>query len=83
MRCYYEILQVERSADSDELKKQYRRLALQWHPDKNPQNVEEATRIFREIQEAYDVLSDPQERAWYDGHRDSILRGKGISLFYP
>lgn len=74
-RCNYDILAVERDATDDELKKAYRKLALKWHPDKNPDNIEECTRIFAEIQQAYEVLSDPQERAFYDKHRDQILRG--------
>ena len=75
IRCHYEVLGVERNADADELKKAHRRLALRYHPDKNPDNVEESTRLFREVQQAYEVLSDPQERAWYDRHRDVILAG--------
>ena len=43
--------------------------------DKNPENIEECTRIFHLLQTAYDVLSDPQERAWYDKHREAILKG--------
>lgn len=43
--------------------------------DKNPNNIDEATREFRLVQQAYDVLSDPQERAWYDKHREAILKG--------
>ncbi|KAJ2583164.1 hypothetical protein GGH95_001150, partial [Coemansia sp. RSA 1836] len=73
--CYYELLGVLRSADDSELKKAYRKQALIWHPDKNHGNTEEATRIFAEIKEAYETLSDPQERAWYDNHREQILRG--------
>lgn len=74
-RCNYDILGVERDASDDELKKAYRKLALKWHPDKNPDNIEECTRTFTEIQQAYEVLSDPQERAFYDRHREQILRG--------
>uniref|UniRef100_T1IJ97 DnaJ homolog subfamily C member 21 n=1 Tax=Strigamia maritima TaxID=126957 RepID=T1IJ97_STRMM len=74
MKCHYEVLGVPRSADGDELKKAYRKLALQWHPDKNPDNVQEATVQFRIIQQAYAVLADPQERAFYDKYRESILR---------
>lgn len=71
--CYYELLGVERTATDTDLKKAYRRKALQYHPDKNPDNVEEATEIFSTIRSAYEVLSDPQERTWYDDHREQIL----------
>ncbi|KAI8060787.1 hypothetical protein BC940DRAFT_350378 [Gongronella butleri] len=73
--CYYDLLTIERQATPDEIKKAYRRQALVWHPDKNADRVDEATERFALIQEAYEVLSDPHERAWYDGHRDAILRG--------
>ncbi|KIW74960.1 hypothetical protein Z517_11731 [Fonsecaea pedrosoi CBS 271.37] len=72
---YYDLLGVERTATDDDLKKAYRRKALELHPDRNYGNVEETTRLFAEIQSAYEVLSDPQERAWYDSHRDILLRG--------
>lgn len=75
MRCHYEVLNVSRDADDDEIKKTYRKLALKYHPDKNPDNVEEVMEKFREVQAAYDVLSDKQERAWYDKNREAILRG--------
>lgn len=58
----------------DRIKKAYRRKALDLHPDRNYGDVENATRRFAEVQSAYDVLSDAQERAWYDSHRDAILR---------
>ncbi|XP_071489781.1 dnaJ homolog subfamily C member 21-like [Diadema antillarum] len=74
-KCYYEVLGVSRDAGDDELKKAYRKLALKWHPDKNPDNVEECTRYFAVIQRAYDVLGDKQERAWYDKHWEAIIRG--------
>ena len=73
---YYELLGVERTASEDEIKKAYRRKALELHPDRNLGNVEDATKLFAEAQSAYEVLSDPQERAWYDSHRDVLLRGK-------
>jgi len=74
-RCYYEVLGVERHTSDDEIKKAYRRKALELHPDRNYGDVENATAKFAEVQSAYEVLSDPQERAWYDSHRESILRG--------
>lgn len=66
---------VSFDASEDDLKKSYRKLALKWHPDKNLDNAEEAKREFQIIQAAYEVLNDPQERAWYDKHRDAILLG--------
>nr|XP_033788878.1 dnaJ homolog subfamily C member 21 isoform X2 [Geotrypetes seraphini] len=75
MLCHYEVLGVRRDATDDELKRGYRRLALKWHPDKNLENAEEAAEQFKLIQAAYDVLSDPQERAWYDNHREALLKG--------
>ncbi|CCE79425.1 Piso0_001487 [Millerozyma farinosa CBS 7064] len=72
--CYYELLGVESDASDVDLKKAYRRKALQLHPDKNRDRIEEATEQFALIRAAYDVLSDPQERAWYDNHKSQILR---------
>ena len=74
MRCHYEVLGVSRDAMDSELKKAYRVLALKWHPDKNNDRAE-STERFQEIQQAYDVLSDRQEREWYDKHREQILKG--------
>lgn len=69
-RDYYEVLGVDRTASDEEIKKAYRRAALQWHPDRNPQRKEEAEERFKELTEAYGVLIDPQKRAAYDryGH---------------
>ncbi|KAF2278295.1 DnaJ-domain-containing protein [Westerdykella ornata] len=72
---YYELLGVERSATDEEIKKAYRKKALELHPDRNYNDVERATALFAEIQSAYEVLSDPHERAWYDAHEAEILRG--------
>ncbi|CAL8082670.1 unnamed protein product [Calicophoron daubneyi] len=77
MKCYYEVLGVSQNAESSELKKAYYKMSLQWHPDKTAAGSEDTTGIFQQIQEAYRVLSDPQERAWYDSHRAEILRGDG------
>lgn len=76
MRCYYEILEIARDAEETQIKSSYRKLALKWHPDKNINNESEAKEQFQLVQQAYEVLSDPQERAWYDNHRDEILKGK-------
>jgi DnaJ family protein B protein 6 len=57
-RNYYEMLELNISATDVEIKKSYRKLALKWHPDKNPDNQKEAEKIFKEISEAYEVLSD-------------------------
>ncbi|RDX97967.1 DnaJ-like subfamily B member 13 [Mucuna pruriens] len=72
---YYKILQVDKTATDDELKKAYRRLAMKCHPDKNPTNKKEAEAKFKQISEAYDVLSDPQKRAVYDQYGEEGLNG--------
>ena len=74
MRCHYDVLGVARDAEEAELKKAYRKLALEWHPDKNTHRHDEAEAKFKEIRGAYETLSDPNERAWYDSHREAILR---------
>ncbi|KAF1768032.1 hypothetical protein GCK72_007993 [Caenorhabditis remanei] len=88
MKCHYEVLQVERDADDETIQKNYKKLTLRWHPDKNPDNIDECTQQFRLLQAAYDVLSDAKEREFYDRHRESILKGKNteygeqsVSLF--
>ena len=66
---YYELLEIERTADDGTIKSSYRRLAMRWHPDKNPGDAD-AEHRFKAISEAYEVLKDPQKRAAYDrfGH---------------
>ncbi len=78
-RDYYEVLEVTRSANGDEVKKSYRRLAVKFHPDKNPGD-KTAEEKFKELGEAYDVLSDEQKRAAYDrfGHQ-AFAQGGGAA----
>ncbi|MBL0928073.1 MAG: DnaJ domain-containing protein, partial [Phycisphaerales bacterium] len=75
-RDYYEILGVDRKADGEEIKRAYRRLAMKWHPDRNPGNAEAEAR-FKECAEAYEVLGDTQKRALYDQHGHEGLRSRG------
>jgi molecular chaperone DnaJ len=79
-RDYYEVLGVDRNADADEIKKAYRKLALKFHPDRNPHD-KSAEEKFKELGEAYEALNDPQSRAAYDrfGHAafDPRARGPG------
>ncbi|POW08983.1 hypothetical protein PSTT_07150, partial [Puccinia striiformis] len=73
----YQILQVSPDASSEEIKKAFRKQALVHHPDKNYDNVENATKMFAKIQQAYEILSDDDERAFYDRHRDELLNAGG------
>lgn len=73
-RDYYEILGVQKGASTDEVKKAYRKMALQYHPDRNPNN-KEAEEKFKEATEAYEVLSDQQKRQRYDQYGHQGMRG--------
>jgi len=79
-RCYYEILSVSRNATEEEIKKSYRRLAMQYHPDRNPGN-REAEERFKEAAEAYEVLSDPQKREIYNQYGHEGLSSSGFQGF--
>ena len=76
-RDYYEVLGVNRDATAEECKRAYRRLALKYHPDKNPGDAE-AEAKFKECAEAYEVLSDPDKKARYDQYGHDGLRGAGM-----
>jgi molecular chaperone DnaJ len=73
---YYKILGVEKNVSDDELKKAYRKMAMQYHPDRNKDN-KEAEEKFKEVSEAYDVLKDPDKRAAYDRFGSEGMRGMG------
>ena len=72
---YYEVLGINKNATDEELKKAYRKLAKQYHPDANPDNKEEAEKKFKEVNEAYETLSNPQKRKMYDqfGAEDHLV----------
>jgi len=76
-RDYYEVLGVSRTTTQAEIKKAYRKLAMQYHPDRNPGNAE-AEAKFKECSEAYEVLSDDEKRATYDQYGHDGLKGKGF-----
>ncbi|XP_068558961.1 dnaJ homolog subfamily B member 2 isoform X2 [Cebidichthys violaceus] len=76
---YYNVLGVSKTASQDDIKKAYRKLALKWHPDKNPDNKEEAERKFKELSEAYEVLSDTSKRDAYDRYGNDRVRHTGSS----
>lgn len=78
--CYYEILGVERDAEGDVIKKSYRKLALKFHPDRNPDDPQAEDR-FKECSEAYEVLSDAKKRQLYDAYGHDGLRNSGYEGF--
>src|SRR5258708_25627436 len=77
-RCYYEVLEVERTAGDGELKSAFRKLAMKWHPDRNPSDKSCEVR-FKELHEAYEILKHPHKRAAYDrfGHAAFEHAGSG------
>lgn len=77
-RDLYEVLAVSRTAGADEIKSAYRKAALKWHPDRNPEKKKEAEERFREATEAYSILSDAQRREVYDRYGHAGLSGAGF-----
>ncbi|MGV2979434.1 molecular chaperone DnaJ [Camelimonas sp. ID_303_24] len=76
-RCYYEVLEVERTASDGDLKVAFRKLAMKWHPDKNPGDAAAEVR-FKEVAEAYEVLKDGQKRAAYDRFGHAAFEQGGV-----
>eukprot|EP00740_Mantoniella_antarctica_P017975 CAMPEP_0198695300 /NCGR_PEP_ID=MMETSP1468-20131203/285230_1 /TAXON_ID=1461545 /ORGANISM="Mantoniella sp, Strain CCMP1436" /LENGTH=107 /DNA_ID=CAMNT_0044450957 /DNA_START=19 /DNA_END=339 /DNA_ORIENTATION=+ len=76
-KSYYDILGLQKDASATEVKKAYRKLAVKFHPDKNPTNQEEALEKFQEIASAYEVLSDEQARRRYDMYGKAGVGGGG------
>lgn len=74
---YYEVLGVPRQASSEAIRKAFRKLALRWHPDKNPENQEEAERRFKQVAQAYEVLSDAKKRDVYDRYGEAGVDAGG------
>ena len=69
---YYEILKVKPESTQDEIRRAYKKLAIKWHPDKNPDNKEEAEAKFKKISEAYAVLGDKKKRREYDAYKNGM-----------
>jgi molecular chaperone DnaJ len=76
MRDYYEILEIDRGADAEDIKKAYRHMALKYHPDRNPGD-KQAEETFKDAAEAYEVLSNPEKRQIYDQYGHEGLKGTG------
>lgn len=72
---YYEVLKVSRNATEEDLRRSYKKLAMKWHPDKNPDGKNDAEAKFKQISEAYDILSDPKKRQIYDLYGEEGLKG--------
>ena len=71
---FYQILGISRAATDAEIKKAYRKLAMRWHPDKNPDKADEALSVFQDVGEAYTVLTDKQKKAVFDQYGYEALR---------
>ena len=73
---YYKILEVSENATNEEIRKAYKKLAIKWHPDKNPDNKKEAEEKFKSISEAYSILSNPEKRKEYEEYRNNGFEGE-------
>ena len=78
---YYDILGISKTASADEIKKAYRKQALEWHPDRHKDDKEAAEKRFKEINEAYQVLSDPQKKSAYDQYGHAAFTPGGGNPF--
>ena len=74
MKDYYSILEIDKNADKNKIKNAYKKLALKYHPDKNTDNKEQAEEKFKEISEAYEILSDDQKKNNYDNGQNIIIQ---------
>ena len=74
MKDYYSILEIDKNADKNTIKNAYKKLALKYHPDKNTDNKEQAEEKFKEISEAYEILSDDQKKNNYDNGQNIIIQ---------
>ena len=77
---YYNILKVQKTASAEDIKKSYKKLAKQWHPDKNPNNKEQASEEFKKITEAYEILSDEKKREVYDEYGKDGINQQGMGI---
>lgn len=80
---YYTVLDIPRNASETDIKKAYRKMALKWHPDRNPGNPKDAEHIFKLVSKAYEVLSDPKKREVYDRYGKEGLSASGSSRGGP
>ena len=74
MKDYYSILEIDKNADKNTIKNSYKKLALKYHPDKNTDNKEQSEEKFKEISEAYEILSDDQKKNNYDNGQNIIIQ---------
>ena len=76
MTNYYDVLKVNKNSTKEEIKNSYKKLAMKYHPDKNMNNKEEAEKKFKEVAEAYEVLSDDKKKYEYDNGRNIVLNNQ-------